>query len=549
MQFKRKQNKVAAPSRLNRTHLFLFALLLLIGITLSGLELYRGSGQILGVQDDNSQVVDKIPNSSNDVYCCKVDFVQGEAEYQMSDAGWFAMQKDDRLRIGDSVRILGKGRANLVGSGVSDFVIRVGDNSRLKVVSREETLKIESTAGDVFFRNSSNEIPMEVSVDGVIFKTTNGSFLVNRNGDNNGVFVYYGNVVADNRGKVELIEQGQKYYVKNKDETVIGRAISFSYDELHDDTFLSWNHELDVKSDKWKSQLGILGDLGLPFLTLTEPENGHISDSSEVVIKGETNKNAKVYINSKEVATKDGVFEYKFELQPGKNKIEISSINYGDVKITKMIEVERRDVLGAQTDVKFENASLKLNGYATDQGINLSWTANGIDSSPGYYLVWSQTNTTPMYPENPGLYLSSTDSQNRNYLWKVNDGKQYYIRVCIFAAPDKCGSYSNEISIKAPLINGEDLNQINLEARSGNIINWSFNKPSKDGYFVVWSKNPYPTYPLRDGDHYYLFKSSDTHQATIDKSDGPGEYHIRVCQSLNAVKCGIYSNEIIMNVN
>lgn len=520
----------------------------MIGITFTAIEWYQKNGQILGIQDSSFEAIENSTRELNDVYCCKVDFTEGEAEFQMGDAGWFTLLKGDKLRLGDSVRVLGKGKVNLVGSGSSDFAIRLGNDSKTRVVSRDKKLVIENLSGDMFVRNATSEIPIEVTSDKVKFTVGSGAFLIHSSGENQGVFVYYGNVSADNGGKVDLIEQGYKYYTENKDLTILNKPIAFSYDELHEDSFLAWNQELDVKDSRWANQLGILGDLGLPFLTILEPENAHVTKNPEIVIRGETNKNSKVYINSKEVANKDGAFEQQVALQPGKNKIEVSSVTYGDVKIIKTIEVERTEVLGIQTGSS-GNGTIQLSGYATQDGINLTWAANNLTVDSGYYLLWSQSEQDLKYPKSTGIYLSSAGQSNRNFVWKVSDGKNYYLRVCQFTADKNCATYSNVVSVKAPLIGGDEINQINLELQESNVIRWSVNKPSKDGYFVVWSKNENPAYPVREGDKHYLFRNPSTKNATLDSFDGPGLYYVRVCQSLKDIKCGVYSNQITVRLN
>lgn len=544
---KQKQNK--SRYRLNRTHLFFLLLLFMIGITFTVLEWNQKGGQILGIQDNSFEVAESPARELNDVYCCEVNLVEGEAEFQMGNAGWFSMLKGDKLRLGDSIRVLGKGKVNLVGSGTSDFAIRLGDDSKAKIVSRGKVLQIESLSGDMFFRNATSETPLEVIFSKVKFKVGSGAFLIHSSGENQGVFVYYGNVSADNDGKVDLIEQGYKYYTENKDLTILNKPIAFSYDELHEDSFLAWNQELDVKDSRWANQLGILGDLGLPFLTILEPENAHVTKNPEIVIRGETNKNSKIYINSKEVANKDGYFEYQVSLQPGKNKIEISSVTYGDVKIIKTLEVERTEVLGVQTGLSSGDGTIQLSGYATQDGINLTWASNNLTVDSGYYLLWSQSEQDLKYPKSTGIYLSSAGQSNRNFVWKISDGKNYYLRVCQFTEDKNCGTYSNVISVKAPLIGGDEINQINLELQESNVIRWSFNKPSKDGYFVVWSKNENPAYPLREGDQHYLFRNPSTNKATLDSFDGAGLYYVRVCQSLKDIKCGVYSNQITVQLN
>ena len=77
----------------------------------------------------------------------------------------------------------------------------------------------------------------------------------------------------------------------------------------------------------------------------------------------------------------------------------------------------------------------------------------------------------------------------------------------------------------------------------GNIIRWTVDGYSSQGFKVVWSKNENPTYPLREGDQYlYLTNPSDS-KAELKAFSGSGLYYVRVCEYLGG-KCGVYSNQI-----
>lgn len=79
---------------------------------------------------------------------------------------------------------------------------------------------------------------------------------------------------------------------------------------------------------------------------------------------------------------------------------------------------------------------------------------------------------------------------------------------------------------------------------TGNTVEWTAKDGiSKQGFKVVWSKNPSPTYPNRDGDAYQYHDSPSAASTKIEGFNGPGTYYVRVCEYLGGA-CGIYSNEI-----
>ena len=77
---------------------------------------------------------------------------------------------------------------------------------------------------------------------------------------------------------------------------------------------------------------------------------------------------------------------------------------------------------------------------------------------------------------------------------------------------------------------------------------WQANGYSAQGFKVVWSQDPQPTYPTRDGDRYQYFSESNrTASEDLEAFDGAGTYYVRVCQYLGD-KCGVYSNEVVVNL-
>jgi len=67
------------------------------------------------------------------------------------------------------------------------------------------------------------------------------------------------------------------------------------------------------------------------------------------------------------------------------------------------------------------------------------------------------------------------------------------------------------------------------------------------GYKLVWSKTTNPEYPSRSTDTYQYYSDPDTSSGEIYDFDGSGTYYVRVCEYLGG-KCGIYSNEISVNL-
>jgi len=82
----------------------------------------------------------------------------------------------------------------------------------------------------------------------------------------------------------------------------------------------------------------------------------------------------------------------------------------------------------------------------------------------------------------------------------------------------------------------------------GEEIKWSIEGESINGFKVIWSPNPNPTYPLREGDKYHYYSSPKHDEDTLTAFAGDGIYYVRVCEYLGG-KCGTYSNEIKVNLS
>ncbi len=105
----------------------------------------------------------------------------------------------------------------------------------------------------------------------------------------------------------------------------------------------------------------------------------------------------------------------------------------------------------------------------------------------------------------------------------------------------------NEYKKKETTSNAGTVTSIALEVKSGNTVKWSTVGYSKEGFKIVWSKNPNPTYPTRNGDNYSYVADPDTSKISLDDFDGAGTYYARVCEYLGG-SCGVYSNEITVSL-
>jgi hypothetical protein len=195
---------------------------------------------------------------------------------------------------------------------------------------------------------------------------------------------------------------------------------------------------------------------------------------------------------------------------------------------------------------------------APSKSLTLTYLGNGKFSwkkvgtfSQGYKLVWSK-NSNPTYPLRDGdkyAFYSNPETLTGYVSAFAGEGK-YYVRVCEYLG-GKCGIYSNQVTITLLGDNEKTVEKettqavtsITLTSLGVGKISWKVNGYSKSGFKVVWSKNPSPTYPTRDGDKYHYYSEANKTTDTVNNFDGEGRYYVRVCEYLGG-KCGVYSNQI-----
>jgi hypothetical protein len=134
---------------------------------------------------------------------------------------------------------------------------------------------------------------------------------------------------------------------------------------------------------------------------------------------------------------------------------------------------------------------------------------------------------------------------DRKYVFKIRARKA-----------DRFGEYSKERVIETDSLGNAQ--EITISDLGNQTVGWEIAGSAPNGVKVVWSKNEHPTYPTRDGDMYSFYSNVSFGSATYSDEpissaklkafDGTGTYYVRVCEYLGNGTCGIYSNEIAMQL-
>lgn len=178
----------------------------------------------------------------------------------------------------------------------------------------------------------------------------------------------------------------------------------------------------------------------------------------------------------------------------------------------------------------------------------VSWVTEGT-SDQGFKVVYSK-NAGPTYPTRAGdKYEYLSDSAADSASLTAHDGAgTYYVRVCEYIG-GACGVYSNEITVEltAEADSVSEVSSITVSEGANNMVTWTTEGTSAQGFKVVYSKTAGPTYPTRDGDKYEYLSDAAADSAELTAHDGSGTYYVRVCEYLGGA-CGVYSNEITVEL-
>jgi hypothetical protein len=194
---------------------------------------------------------------------------------------------------------------------------------------------------------------------------------------------------------------------------------------------------------------------------------------------------------------------------------------------------------------------LKALSSAGCDSVKVEWTASG-SFSDGFKVVYSPSNSTPVYPGDSYKYLNDSTARN-TVVNGLTQGTKYYFRVCKFDG-GSCVLYSNvktftvpctETKTPTPDASSISLNPIIDEGSGSVTVKWIAEGSFPQGFKVVWSDVVnQPTFPENDN---YRVESPTDRQATITGFESGKTYYFRVCRYLDGV-CDLYSNMRLIEI-
>lgn len=170
----------------------------------------------------------------------------------------------------------------------------------------------------------------------------------------------------------------------------------------------------------------------------------------------------------------------------------------------------------------------------------MEWT----DKSPtslGYKIVYSTTNTVPVFGTDSSFYVS--DNKARSAYVDGNSNTKYYYRLCRYTSAG-CSSYSAVYEFTFPVANTATpdsatitLTGITDTATGAAQVSWSATGDFPNGFKILYSKTTaLPT--LSDS---VVVVSDGAARVGSISGDPSATYHVRVCK-YNGSSCSVYSN-------
>jgi hypothetical protein len=394
-----------------------------------------------------------------------ITLVQGAVEYKTADGTWQRAEKDTKVTQGDSVEVVGAGRAIIALPDGSS--VRLGDNSSVVLSGiSEDIITVTNAKGVVYTRVAKSDRLFDVVVGEKTYEAVGTAYKTINDANLQGVEVYESKVKIMGGNETEvLVEQGNKYYVLNKKNVKLeNKLIKITRTDIAKDEFVKWNNTIDAEAIKTE--------------TVTPAKATDTSKTPETANQNETT--SEIVLSGK--ATSDGVYltwtVTDLAVPNGFKIVRSTGINpvYPGNEYIYLSDQAARSYTWKMTDGKSyyfrvckyidgkcsnysNNLLLKApyqaetvgevnvtSIYVTASGDTISWRTTG-NSPLGFKLVWSK-NTHPTYPTRDGdKYNYYTDPEQAAGTVDAFDGAgTYYLRVCEYLG-SACGVYSNEIQV------------------------------------------------------------------------------------------------------
>lgn len=489
-------------------------------------------------------LVNSSDNANNIPTVATVSFSEGLFEKQsLNDDIWVPIEERSPIRVGDVLRINGEGRSTIELTDGTSLRMRSNTTITLEEVN-DDSVVIVNDSGYLFSRVVESERQFKVMVDDIEIKSLGTAYLTVNVAAQKGVEVFQSSVeisTADSEDILELNE-GQKLYVNENNGSLISdnkEIEEIEIQEVKSNEFILWNKELDENNEKFRPYLGILEDLTPPDMQFVSPKNGQLVFADSILLEGIIEPGATLTVEGQRVNVSNGLVSHSVNLELGNNIIYIEAEDSVGNISTKSIYVNRVDEEGSESP--YANSIIELSIDKNDDGLDLAWETNNIDTEFGFMVLVSDK-PDQQYLDNE---VEQLEGEIRSTSLGIKDGRPHYIRICQYLGDGTCGVYSDSVRITATSIMGEtNLDSIILESTEDNNVKWNIVGESDRMFALIWSKNDLPVNYQMESSKIFEIGKLSSFEITGDPG---GEYNVVVCELIDD-KCAVYSNQIAIKL-
>jgi FecR protein len=391
----------------------------------------------------------------------EIAFVEGAVEVKKAGGEWTRASANTVLAQGDSVEVVGTGKA----------IINLDDGSAIRL-NKDSGVTLTSLAGDhyiitndkgqVYTRVVKSNRIFEVASAGATYQSVGTAYKTVNEEKLKGVEVYESKVkILGASDKEILVEQGNKYYVLNTANKKAEKTfVKITSAEIKKDEFLTWNKAEDIKLNEAEAETAAAtektenaGKIVLSAkqvsggISLTWTADGVDAPNGFKVVKS-TQLDPVYPGNDYYYASSADTRSYKWPLTDGKTYFfrvcqyidGVCKAYSNNLKITAPKAVVKESPTEEQSNAV---NSISVSSLGNGQVL---WRVSGY-SELGFKVVWSKT-SGPTYPTRDGdKYNYLTDPKATTATIDVFDGEGvYYVRVCEYLG-GRCGVYSNQIQV------------------------------------------------------------------------------------------------------
>lgn len=408
-------------------------------------------------------------------FFAEITFSEGEIEYKKESGGWFSLEDQSTVAQGDSIRVLGEGRAIVQFDDGS--AVRLNKNTQVAFTSLDpKNILITQDKGEVYSRVVKADRDFVVQTEAAQYKSLGTAFKTIADSDLDGVLVFQSSVSVEDKESKEntVVKEGEKFFVKSSEDKKDVKKIEEK--ELEGD-FLKWNKQLDEK--EFGNQLGILKtekkeeqkkEEKKPEVKNEQPVNNNPAPASASISLGGHADEYGISLNW--VPTNLGNHEgYKVvwshtNTNPTFNVDQADYVadsnaktHYKHIKDGKTYYFRVCRYVGGNCDTYSNTMTIKASGESNPINGPISINFFKLENTTPTAIAaeWSMVNGTApngfkiVYSKSPNPTLENSNSQYIDQYggtYKILSGLSsgtYYVRICRYTG-STCDIYSNQLT-------------------------------------------------------------------------------------------------------